>query len=110
MLGDDRRRFPRLNAPVYWRSPGLRGPRRPAVDVSMGGLRMYSDDAVKVGERLELELFLNDESIKFLARVVWLDELPDASPAKFDVGLEFLDVPVAVRGKLAAALAAKEGR
>ena len=68
-------------------------------------MRMYSDEPIKVGARLELDLFLpGDEAIRFLARVVWVDELPPEAPARFDVGLEFLDAPAASRERLASVL------
>jgi hypothetical protein len=36
--------------------------------------------------------------------VAWIDELPDGSPARFDVGLEFLDVPEEMVSRLGAIL------
>ncbi len=78
---------------MLWRPVGMIGPRRPTVDVSLGGMRMYCDELLKVGVRLELDLLLQDEdSIEFLARVVRVEVLPAGSPAAFDVALEFLDV------------------
>ena len=101
----DRRQYPRLNAHVFWRSPGLTGPRRPVKDVSLGGMRMYSDETIPVGTRLELELLVPGEgTLELLARVVWVELLPNSQPARCDVAVEFLDVPEAAREQLAAAL------
>lgn len=101
----DRRHYPRLNAHVFWRSPGLRGPRRPVKDVSLGGMRMYSDESIPVGTRLELELLLPGEgTLELLARVVWVELLPAGEPARCDVAVEFLDVPERARGLLDAVL------
>ena len=91
---DERRKFPRLNAPVYCRPARRRLPRRQVVDVGLGGMRVYSDEALKIGARFEVELFLPDSSsVTCLTEVVWIRDLPAGSPASYDVGLQFLDVP-----------------
>jgi sugar transferase (PEP-CTERM/EpsH1 system associated) len=106
----DRRNFPRLNAHVLWRPLGLIGPQLPVVDVSLGGMRMYSDERLKVGTRVEIDLLLTSEpAIEFLARVVRIDALPAGSPAAYDVALAFLDVPPEARSRLAARLAMESG-
>ena len=85
------RRFPRVKAPIFYQPAGLLGPRRRVVDIGLGGVRIYSDEALKIGQRLKLELFLpGDTSVRCLMRVVWVVELPPASPARFDVGMELL--------------------
>ena len=102
----DRRNYPRLNAPVYWRSPGLGGPRWPVVDVGLGGMRVWSDDPPPIGARLQLELWLPEAgTVEILARVVRVDRLPDDAPARCDVALEFMDVAEDARERLEAALA-----
>ena len=51
------------------------------------------DEKQKPGSRLELELFLSgDVSVTVLAEVVWVETLPEGAPARFDVGLRFVDV------------------
>jgi hypothetical protein len=91
---DERRKFPRLNAPIYCRPAKRRLPRRQVVDVGLGGMRVYSDEALKIGARFEVELFLPDSSsVTCLTEVVWIRALPEGSPAAYDVGLQFLDVP-----------------
>ena len=91
---DERRKFPRLNAPVYCRPAKRRLPRRQVVDVGLGGMRVYSDEALKIGARFEVELFLPDSSsVTCLTEVVWIRPIPPGGPAAFDVGLQFLDVP-----------------
>lgn len=90
----DRRRFARIEAPVFCRPIGRRplGERCPAIDISAGGVRIYSDEKVAAGTKLELELFLPDaSSISFAAEVVWVEALGQGAPARFDVGLKFLE-------------------
>jgi hypothetical protein len=90
MAGDDRRRFPRLNVPVYYRPARLLSPRKPAQDVSRGGIRVYTDDSLTLGTRLEIELFLLDgESLTVDVRVAWIRQLHQQD-AQFEAGLEFL--------------------
>jgi hypothetical protein len=75
------------------------------VNVSMGGARVFSDDRMKIGSKLNLELMPDPEtSVQVLARVAWIDELGDGAPARYDVGLEFLDVPEEMVSRLAAIL------
>lgn len=61
-------------------------------DISLGGLRVYSDDKHKIGERLELELWLPDgEGIVLETTIRWIEALPAGSDAKFEIGLQFVD-------------------
>jgi c-di-GMP-binding flagellar brake protein YcgR len=93
MPTDERRRFPRLKVPVYYRSARLFGPRKPAQDVSMGGIRIFTDDALSVGKRLEIELFLPDGgSLTIDVRVAWIKTLAHDDFAQFEAGLQFLAV------------------
>jgi len=89
-----KRRHPRLRAPVYWRPVGPLAARGDLlVDLGLGGVRVYSDDPMEPGHRLEVELRLPDEStLTFLTEVVWLQALPEDAPASYDVGLQFLDL------------------
>jgi hypothetical protein len=90
---------------MLWRSPGLAAKLSRTVNVSMGGARVFSDDRMKIGSKLNLELLPDpDISVQVLARVAWIDELEDGAPARFDVGLEFLDVPEEMVSRLAAIL------
>lgn len=75
------------------------------VNMSLGGARVYSDERLKLGRRLHVELLADPGcTIQVLARVVWIDELDEASPARYDVGLEFLEVPEEMTSRLAAIL------
>ncbi len=89
----ERRRFRRVKSPVLCRpAGGLFRKASPAIqNISMGGLRVFSDDVYPVGDRLELELFLPDgESIVIITEVVWIETLPPNNPAAYDVGLKFV--------------------
>lgn len=90
----DRRRFPRVKAPVYYRPASILKARHRITNISLGGLRIYSDERLKEGKRLEIELFLpSGHSVEAIARVVWIKELPPDSKAHYDVGLEFISLP-----------------
>ena len=90
----DRRRFPRLPSQVYYRIGKSQSLRQRVSNISLGGVRIYSDQRLDIGEVVELELhFPNGFSGKCKARVVWIKEIPPDSGASYDVGLEFLELP-----------------
>jgi hypothetical protein len=90
----DERVFPRVKAPVYYRSASILGPRRRVTNISVRGVRIYSDEPLREGRRLEVELFLpTGRTLVSTVRVVWVRTLPPGSPALYDVGVEFLDLP-----------------
>jgi PilZ domain len=101
--------------------------QRQPIDLSLGGVRIYSDDRLKVGELLKMEFFLDEKTpVIYTAEVVWIEALKAAGrdskggegrqsgptgptgqgsggqrempPARFDVGLKFLDLePAALK-------------
>jgi hypothetical protein len=90
----DRRQHRRFDAAIQVRplsSPTQAPPRR-VRDVSLGGLRAYTDEPFLGGARLELELLFQDTVYaRVLAEVVWLEPLPDDAPARYHVGLRYID-------------------
>jgi c-di-GMP-binding flagellar brake protein YcgR len=110
-VDEERRKYPRLKAPVFYRPTGLallrafrRGKER-AVDISLGGVRIYSDDTLDPGERLELDLFLPDDTtLSAKGEVMWVKELPEGSPARFDIGVRFDQMDEHDRSRLAEVL------
>ncbi|MFP2912406.1 PilZ domain-containing protein [Pyxidicoccus sp. 3LFB2] len=100
----ERRRFPRLAAPLYARPARLRRvdhKQQQVLDASLGGIRIYSDDEYKVNSPLELDLFLKDgTSLRCDARVAWTKPVPKGVDARFEVGLAFTDVSDDVLEKL----------
>ncbi|MBI1945172.1 MAG: PilZ domain-containing protein [Deltaproteobacteria bacterium] len=104
----DRRQFPRVRAPVTCRAAGpharIAAAQQPQ-DISLGGMRIYASEEVRCGARLELELFLGEGgSVPCTVEVVWVDKLPAAAPARFDVGLRILAINDTDRQRLATAL------
>lgn len=72
--------------------------------MSIGGLRVYSDEPFKKGARMEIDLFPPDghgDFITCLTEVVWIREIPGGDPANYDVGLQYLDIPAQARALLA---------
>jgi Tfp pilus assembly protein PilZ len=94
-MQQNRRKYPRFEAPIGYRSASLFSARTPPVNIGLGGMRIYSNEKFKIGKRLEIELLLppDDELLTLTAKVVWQTPLPEGSSAKYDVGLQFLDVP-----------------
>jgi hypothetical protein len=56
-------------------------------------MRVFADDDFSVGSRLDLDVYLPDgTSVRCWAQVVWRVDLGPSAPARFDVGLKFLDM------------------
>lgn len=90
---EDRRKYRRLYIPIFYRTASFFSRREPVRNIGLGGIKIYSDEEPKIGKRLELELFLPDEtSIVCTARVVWQELLPEGAVAKYEMGLEFLEI------------------
>jgi c-di-GMP-binding flagellar brake protein YcgR len=94
-ISDNRRRFPRIKAPVFYRpaGPAFLHHRRATIDVGLGGMRVYSDEVLEVGARVELELLIGQElTVRCWARIAWVETLPSDSGAVYDMGVEFTDI------------------
>jgi c-di-GMP-binding flagellar brake protein YcgR len=88
-------------APVLCRAPRILTKKRRVANLSLVGVRIYSDENLGVGERLELEFFQPDGStIEAIARVVWIKGLLPGSEAVYDLGLEFVELPEAATENL----------
>ena len=112
MTDPDHPDFPRLLAPVYFTRAGsfprLFRNRSPPGD-SLGGIRVFTDEEPESGVPLRLEIFLVDgTSVTCRATVDWVEELPDGSPARFDVGLRFEAIRPGDRERLSPMLAAQQ--
>ena len=104
--GRERRRYPRLQAPVLYRSAPFAGavPHR-VIDLSMGGARVYSDLRRRPGERLEVELFPPEgDSVVVRATVVWVQAMAPGGPALYDIGLKFTNATEDAASRLRAVL------
>lgn len=105
----ERRKFKRLHAPVLCRPLGAalvddQG-KRAVQDISLGGVCVYTDDKHKIGEHLELELFLpTGETVTLDTQICWIDALGPNEPAKYEIGLQYLDVAAGDLAKLEAVL------
>ena len=89
----ERRRFPRVNGVVHFRRPRTMAPESLVGDISVGGMRVHWNDPVHTDEVLELEIFLAEgNSVICPGRVVWVRQLPLASPTHYEAGIEFLQL------------------
>jgi hypothetical protein len=67
--------------------------KRNTRDISLGGMRVFTDEDFSVGSRLDLDVLLpGDTSVRCWAEVVWRIDLGPTGPARFDVGLKFRDM------------------
>ncbi len=91
----DRRKYRRIRAALYCRPAGMQflARKREPVDISLGGVRIFSDEELKVGGLLKMEFFLPDVApVTYTAEVVWVEPLPIGADARFDVGLKFIQL------------------
>ncbi len=91
---ENRRRFLRVAASVYCRPARLRLHPVPVGDIGLGGMRVLTDELTAVGQILDIELLVGDKATaECTVSVAWGSDLPPGSPARFEVGLEFISVP-----------------
>ena len=97
----ERRQYPRVMASVFYKAPEHLSPKRRVSDLSLGGVRIYSDERLNMEGRLELEFFLPDGStVKATAKVAWIKEMPEGAEALYDVGMELIELSKAAIEKL----------
>jgi c-di-GMP-binding flagellar brake protein YcgR len=104
----DRRRYRRVQAEVLYRPAGAEifHHKRNTQNVSLGGMRVFTDEELALGARLDIDVLLSEGApVRCWAEVVWLLKLDDGGPAKFDVGLRFTDMAPSDVQRLAAVLA-----
>ena len=78
---------------MFYRATRILSPKRRVSDLSLGGVRIYSDEWLAVGGQLELEFFLPDGStVEARAKVAWIKEMPEGAEAVYDVGMEFVEL------------------
>jgi hypothetical protein len=88
-----RHRYRRVNAPMVHRpvswdrfAQGSLGP-----DELEGGLRSFSDERLRVGEMLEVDVLLADGGLATaVVEVAWCDPLPRDHRARYEVGLRLV--------------------
>ncbi len=100
--------YRRVQAPIYHRPTSwfAQGLPRSSAEPALGGIRSYSDDAMKPGRLLEMDVFLPDGgAVTALVEVEWCEPLPREVPARFDVGMKLVQIAPDDRVKLGAVLA-----
>jgi hypothetical protein len=107
----NRRRYRRIPATIHCRQAGVEffGPHIEPVDISFGGLRIYSNDEYAVGAYLRLDIFFpRAPPVTLDAEVMWIRASGEGAPARFDVGLAFVEVTPEARNILGPFLAQEE--
>ena len=89
----------RVAAPLSWREPRARHVRGPRERVYVS-VRAYSDESFGLGQMLDVEVFLPDESVRFRARVQAIQTLGPRGPARYDLVLDVFDIRPSAFGAL----------
>lgn len=104
-MGDlNQRKFPRIRMPILWRrADGPTVSPRTVVDISGGGVRLYADQPHKLGEDLELEVFMPDGvTLTCRVEVVWAETLEMGAEARFEIGVKFVRIAEADQKRIVA--------
>jgi PilZ domain len=107
----NRRKHRRVVAPVFCRPAGVEFFARhiEPMDISLGGMRIRSDEPHRLGVLLLLDVFfLRLAPVTFTAAVMWTEALHAGDKGRFDVGLAFID-PNAAGMRLLLRVMASEG-
>jgi len=89
----NRRRHARIKAPIACHSKRLESEHPQSLDISLSGIRVYSDNALHAGEELEIQLDLPDKQrVQCRATVMWVKSLAEKDLARYEVGLQFVDL------------------
>lgn len=85
------RQYQRFKSPIYYKPARVSSAYKPVIDVSLGGMRVHAKQNLELGDSIDVELLLPDQSHIFCsAKVAWLKQLPSWATYKYDVGLQFL--------------------
>jgi c-di-GMP-binding flagellar brake protein YcgR len=92
-------------APVLYHIARKPAKRQRVSNLSLGGVRIFSDERLDIGQEVDLDFFLpSGAAIEARARVVWIKELPPGSKGVYDVGLEFVKLSKRAREELSSVL------
>jgi hypothetical protein len=89
-----KRQHPRVKANVQYRPTKLIGRKHLAPNISLGGIRIFSNTHFKKGETVNIELsFPDGRRTIVLTKVAWVDSYPKDSDSVYEFGLKFIHVP-----------------
>jgi Tfp pilus assembly protein PilZ len=75
------------------------------IDLSSGGVRVYTHFRLRAGERMKMELILPDTpTLSVVAEVVWVEVLAQEGSARSEVGLRFVGLDDAAKAAIARVL------
>jgi c-di-GMP-binding flagellar brake protein YcgR len=99
ILNIERRNYPRFNIDMpieYYRIEEPAGSRGRTINMSEGGLLIYSSERMEIGQRLMLRLFLNMgpelNTIELLSEVVWVEIHIGEDYGDYRSGVRFVDI------------------
>lgn len=92
---ENRRRFIRKATTLSCQIESHFHSRQETVDISRGGIRIYSDQYLAVDEHLSVQFFVpGNETVTSTATVAWVREIASkkASQIKYEIGLKFIAI------------------
>jgi hypothetical protein len=91
----NRRRYRRILAPIHCRPAGVEffAQHLAPINISLGGLRIHTDEQFRVGASLSLDIFFaRIAAVTFTTEIMWIEALRECREGRFDVGLAFVDL------------------
>lgn len=80
--------------------PAIRTIPGTTTDLSGGGLMFRCNTVMKLGEQIEITVFLGEETVKAVGKVVRFVQMPAHTKYKYSVGLEFTEINEKERDKI----------
>ena len=97
----ERRRYPRVKAPVELKPSSLFGKEGKILDISLGGMRVYSAERFEMGSPLEIDITLpGKKKVMSMVKPVWSRKVPGVFSPIYEIGLEFISLPFDALGEL----------
>ena len=88
-----RRKFDRRPLAIFTQIPGINNRLMPTIDISRGGVRIYTEKKIPVGSCFQLQFFVSD-CITFtpIVKVVWIHSAEENTYSEYEMGLEFIQI------------------
>lgn len=98
---EERRCHPRVEKQIYIRPNSVFGREHCVYNISLGGMRVHSQKNIQLGEVLRIKIsFSGGEWTEVNVRVIWIRRRHDDSLRQFDIGCEFVDLPLDIQNEL----------
>ncbi len=86
-----RRFYSRVQAPIDYQIEGTAFRQR-VLDISLSGLRVYSEKRLWPGQLLNVTLFFADHAYPYSTKIAWCSPLLPGAARRYEAGLQFVNM------------------